>query len=139
MNDWTPTHRITITRNDNDPEIVDVMLIDGAAYTAVEWDAEVAADWERDVNGNWSFQGRSAPCAGCSVSVAALAEITIATITRADVAALRDDAQQCGDEALARIAHKALVSIDTAPRDVQYPDTESLRECVRVIRRSRED
>lgn len=59
---------------------------------------------------------------------------TIETITRAQVSSLKLEAQMAGDDAMVQICKKALVSIDTCPSDVEYPDTAALRECVRVIR-----
>lgn len=52
--EFQPTHRITLESG----ATVEVMLVDGAAYTREEWDAEVPADWERDGAGGWTFQGR---------------------------------------------------------------------------------
>jgi hypothetical protein len=50
---FNPTHRITTHR-----ETFDVMLVDGAAYTAAEWNAALAADHERNDDGEWLFQGQ---------------------------------------------------------------------------------
>lgn len=50
--DFCPTHKITTSTGE-----VEVQLVDGAAYTAEEWESETAADYERDEAGNWTFQG----------------------------------------------------------------------------------
>jgi len=55
---FVPTHKIT-----TNAEAVDVMLVDGAAYTAAEWESSGTADYECDSDGKWTFQGR--PFAGC--------------------------------------------------------------------------
>lgn len=44
--------------NDND-EFIEVMLIDGAAYTRSEFEAESRADYERQEDGSWTFQGQA--------------------------------------------------------------------------------
>jgi len=54
MTDFFPTHRITTAT-----ETVDVMLVDGAAYTQAEWDSSSAADYERSEDGKWTFQGEA--------------------------------------------------------------------------------
>jgi hypothetical protein len=58
LESWSATHRITTDAG----EVIDVMLDDGAAYTAAEWVATGAADYECDEGGRWLFQGQ--PFAG---------------------------------------------------------------------------
>lgn len=55
MTKFTPTHRITRP----DGRSIDVMLCDGAAYTADEWTSATTADYERDDAGQWTFQGEA--------------------------------------------------------------------------------
>jgi hypothetical protein len=59
MQDFASTHEITITNRHGAPlERIEVMLLDGSAYTRTEWDADAPADWTVDDDGNWLFQGR---------------------------------------------------------------------------------
>lgn len=58
ISDFTPTHVITMQNG----ERIEVRLVDGAAYTRAEWDANEPADYERQDNGDWTFQGQ--PFAG---------------------------------------------------------------------------
>jgi hypothetical protein len=68
-NDFAPTHRITLWRQDGTTERILVMLDqdgseDGAcgpAYTQEEWDASAQADWEVSPEDGWTFQGRATP------------------------------------------------------------------------------
>lgn len=55
---WVATHRIMTDSG----EIIDVMLDDGAAYSALEWAATDSADYECDEAGRWLFHGQ--PFAG---------------------------------------------------------------------------
>lgn len=56
--EWRPTHSIDLDSG----ERVEVMLLDGAAYTRSEWDTETPADYECDpVTGAWTFLGRAFP------------------------------------------------------------------------------
>jgi hypothetical protein len=50
---FEPTHEITISGRR-----VQVMLVDGAAYTADEWENSLPADVERQDDGSWTFQGQ---------------------------------------------------------------------------------
>jgi hypothetical protein len=50
---FCPNFKITLRSG----EVAEVMLVDGAAYTAAEWDTNSAADYECDENGWWTFQG----------------------------------------------------------------------------------
>jgi hypothetical protein len=73
MNPWNPTHEITIKRLDTGKrELTRVMLIDGAAYTESEWDAEDKADWTITDDGAWAFQGRPSPYDNTTVSIRAI-------------------------------------------------------------------
>jgi hypothetical protein len=58
LESWSATHRITTDAG----EVIDVMLDDGAAYSAAEWVATDAADYGCDEAGRWLFQGQ--PFAG---------------------------------------------------------------------------
>ena len=70
MNDFSPTHEITLTdKLTHQRETIPVMLDDGAAYTRAEWDAAAPASWTCDDDGNWWFQGEVAPDARTTVSV----------------------------------------------------------------------
>ena len=69
--DFKPTHIIKLTYADNveEPVWIPVKLVDGAAYTREEWDADASADWERTDDGEWLFQGRVSPRSGLEVTV----------------------------------------------------------------------
>jgi hypothetical protein len=56
--DFQPSHRITLRSG----EVEEVMLVDGAAYTAAEWDSMTVADYECDESGHWTFQGEPFDC-----------------------------------------------------------------------------
>jgi hypothetical protein len=68
MSTFKPTHQITVSWPHGE-ETVAVMLVDGSAYTRVEWDATASADWERSDDGEWTFQGQAVPSGAVSVSV----------------------------------------------------------------------
>lgn len=69
VSDFEPTHEITLTdRRDHTRRTFPVQLVDGAAYTREEWDADTAASWEYDGN-QWTFQGEATPAVYLSVSV----------------------------------------------------------------------
>jgi len=55
---FQPSHRITLRSG----EVEEVMLVDGAAYTADEWESETMADYECDDDGRWTFQGEPFAC-----------------------------------------------------------------------------
>jgi hypothetical protein len=55
---FQPSHRITLRSG----EVEEVMLVDGAAYTAAEWESATLADYERDEDGRWTFQGEPFAC-----------------------------------------------------------------------------
>lgn len=66
---FTPTHEITITNQlTHQQETIPVMLVDGNAYTELEWDTATDSDWTYDEHG-WRFQGFAAPIAQALVSV----------------------------------------------------------------------
>lgn len=58
LTSWTATHRITTDAG----EVIDVMLDDGAAYSAADWIAADSPDYGCDNDGRWLFQGQ--PFAG---------------------------------------------------------------------------
>lgn len=58
---------------------------------------------------------------------------TIQTITAAQIADLHSEAVAAGDEAMARIARKALVTLDTCHPGDEPADSDALRECVAAI------
>lgn len=71
MDQFKPTHDITVRYADGDLEHCPVMLVDGAAYTSQEWAWCEQADWERSDDGVWTFQGRAVPDGALEVSVKA--------------------------------------------------------------------
>jgi hypothetical protein len=69
---FTATHEITVTDRDTGAvKVIPVALVDGVAYTRVEWDACAPADWEYDA-GSWTFQGRAVPAVRDEVTVRTL-------------------------------------------------------------------
>jgi len=60
VNPWKPTHAITWTPAGGEPETVQVMLIDGSAYTLQEWEAYDNASWEVRA-GEWRWRGEETP------------------------------------------------------------------------------
>jgi hypothetical protein len=70
MNDFIPTHEITLTdKYTHQRETIEVMLVDGSAYTEDEWDAAVPAAWMRDDAGSWWFHDEVTPDVRMTVSV----------------------------------------------------------------------
>lgn len=69
MNDFTPTHRIIVTRPGCGTVITEVCLVDGAAYTKAEWEDGERASWKRHDDGTWTIDGYSSPAPGASVRV----------------------------------------------------------------------
>lgn len=69
MQEFSPTHRITITHSDGREEHVDVMADLGGAmdqdgfplYTREEWETFTAADWEFSAETGLTFQGAANP------------------------------------------------------------------------------
>ena len=57
---WRATHRITFTPRHGKPQVCDVMLDHGPAYTREEWDTTSQADWELDGK-EWLHLGMTTP------------------------------------------------------------------------------
>lgn len=56
--DFVPTHRISY-RDGKGTMVYEVMLVDGAGYTKIEWDAEATADFEMNEDGEWTLAGHA--------------------------------------------------------------------------------
>ena len=66
---WTPSHVIVVKPLGRAPYATPVMLLDGSAYSQVEWRASEPADWTRDADGSWYWRDAVAPCANGTVEV----------------------------------------------------------------------
>ncbi len=66
---FKPTHEILLTDPDGARTAIAVRLVDGAAYTRKEWEADAPADWARDAEGVWTFKGRMPPFYGQWVTI----------------------------------------------------------------------
>jgi hypothetical protein len=66
---FRPTHTIVLESQDGYREEIPVRLVDGAAYTREEWDAEVPADWTYDEERGWLFLGEPCPTVFSNVQV----------------------------------------------------------------------
>jgi hypothetical protein len=66
---FRPTHTIVLESQDGHREEIPVKLVDGAAYTREEWDAEVPADWTYDEERGWLFLGDPCPTVFSNVHV----------------------------------------------------------------------
>lgn len=69
MDQFKPTHDITVHFHDGDVGHYPVMLVDGAAYTHIEWASCDQADWECSPDGTWTFHGQPAPPGATQVVV----------------------------------------------------------------------
>ena len=90
--EFTPTHIITLTDNSREPVEIPVKLVDGAAYTREEWDADGNADWERTDEGEWLFLGRVSPRPGV--------EVTVRVAQQARIVELGNGLPEIGDHVL---------------------------------------